>query len=61
MLADRQANVVVFYVHFLSNRENRVQSFQPLNKAKQKYMCVSGFILRINRVGRSDLIFIFFF
>ena len=29
-------------------------------KAKQKYMCVSGFILRKNRVGRSDLIFIFF-
>ena len=23
-------------------------------------MCVSGFILRKNRVGRSDLIFIFF-
>ena len=31
------------------------------NKAKQKYMCVSGFILRKNRVGRSDLIFIYFF
>ena len=31
-----------------------------LAKAKQKYMCVSGFILRKNRVGRSDLIFIFF-
>ena len=31
-----------------------------LCKAKQKYMCVSGFIPRKNRVGRSDLIFIFF-
>ena len=31
-----------------------------LHKAKQKYMCVSGFILRKNRVGRSDLIFICF-
>ena len=30
------------------------------HKAKQKCMCVSSFILRKNRVGRSDLIFIFF-
>ena len=27
---------------------------------KKKYMCVSGFIPRKNRVGRSDLIFYFF-
>ena len=32
-----------------------------LYEAKQKYMCVSGFILRKNRKGRSDLIFILFF
>ena len=30
-----------------------------VHKAKQKYMYVSGFIPRKNRVGRSDLNFIF--
>ena len=36
-----------------------LQIANETNKAKKKYMCVSGFIPRKNRVGRSDLIFIF--
>ena len=56
-------NLVIQYVskdYPLFNRNlSEYTSVGHYLKAKKKNMCVSGFIPRKNRVGRSDLIFIF--